>query len=347
MTVRPQPTPQRIAVFQAAQLGDLICATPALRALRRGFPNADITLIGSVWGRGLAARLPMLDSFLPFPGYPGIKESPAILPTEPPEWPRFDLAIQMHGSGDVSNGFITSLGAARTLGHALPDDTRLDIARAWEPTEPEPQRWLELVTLLGVPAEGLQLEFPITPEEREGAARLIGVDDGAPVIGVHVGASELPKRWPPEAFAQVIDRLAERLPARFVLTGSASEQELTARVTAAARTPVIDLAGRTTLGGFAAVIAGLDLLLTNDTGASHLAAVYGTPSVVLFGHTDPRRWAPLDAVRHRVIAAREVCGEPNGARALQMLPPEIVLEHCREMLHNCHLPNHRNREALV
>ena len=112
-------------------------------------------------------------------------------------------------------------------------------------------------------------------------------------------------------------------------------------MTTSARAPVVNLAGRTTLGEFAAAIAGLDLLLTNDTGASHLAAVYGTPSIVLFGHTDPRRWAPLDAVRHRVIAARVVCSEPDGAHALQMLPPEIVLGHCREMLHDSLLRNCR------
>ncbi|MFT4040852.1 MAG: glycosyltransferase family 9 protein [Thermomicrobiales bacterium] len=339
--------PQRIAVFQAAQLGDLICATPALRALREGYPQAEITLIGSVWGQGLAARLPMLDSFIPFPGFPGIRESPAVLPAEPPVWPPFDLAIQMHGSGDVSNGFITTLGAAQTLGHALPGDTRLDIARAWEPTEAEPRRWLGLVTELGIPAAGLQLEFPFTHEERDTAARLIDATADEAVIGVHVGASELPKRWPPEAFAQVIDGLAETLPARFVLTGAASEAELTARTAAAAHTPVIDLGGQTTLGEFAAAIAGLDLLLTNDTGASHLAAVYGTPSVVLFGHTDPRRWAPLDAERHRVIAASVVCGEPDGARALQMLPPDAVLAHCREMLHDSYIRNRRNREAIA
>ncbi len=67
----------RIAIFQALQLGDLLCATPAIRALRQHYPQAEITLIGSAWASAMAERLPSLDHFIPFPGYPGIAESPA------------------------------------------------------------------------------------------------------------------------------------------------------------------------------------------------------------------------------------------------------------------------------
>jgi len=89
----------RIAIFQALNLGDLLCATPALRAMRRHFPAAEIALIGRPWAREMVARLPALDRVIPFPGYPGITESPDNDDQTQTTWPPFDLAIQMHGSG--------------------------------------------------------------------------------------------------------------------------------------------------------------------------------------------------------------------------------------------------------
>ena len=333
MNASPQPGGiSRIAIFQALQLGDLLCATPAWRALRRHYPQAEITLIGSAWAGDMAERLPSIDHFIPFPGYPGIAESPAIPPDVPPDWPSFDLAIQMHGAGSVSNGFVASLGAPQSLGHGEPGDDRLTTIRPWQELEREPLRWLHLLELLHVPASGHHFDFPVTPDERQRAERLMGGEDGRPVVGVHVGASVPERRWPTEAFATVIDALAARIDGTFVLTGSAAERCLTAQVGDAATAPVINLSGMTTLGEFAAVIAGLDLLLTNDTGASHVAAAVQTPSVVLFGPADPRRWAPLDSARHRVINARDYASDGDGASALQALPPRVVLDACLQAL---------------
>jgi ADP-heptose:LPS heptosyltransferase len=106
--------------------------------------------------------------------------------------------------------------------------------------------------------------------------------------------------------------------------------------------PAIDLAGMTELGEFAAVISALDLLVTNDTGASHVAAATHTPSIVLFGPTRPDRWAPLDRRRHQVIDAASYPGAPaDGAAALQALAVDVVLAACLEALQS--LPSAGNR----
>ncbi|HEX5497698.1 MAG TPA: hypothetical protein VFX03_00665, partial [Thermomicrobiales bacterium] len=65
--------PRRIAVFRALALGDLLCATAALRALRGRFPCAEIALIGLPWSAALAERLDTIDRVIPFPGWPGIR----------------------------------------------------------------------------------------------------------------------------------------------------------------------------------------------------------------------------------------------------------------------------------
>ena len=325
--------PGRIAVFQALNLGDLLCTTPALRALRARFPAAELTFIGRPWAEDFLARLPSVDRFIPFPGFPGIAESPAGSAETLPLWPSFDLAIQMHGSGEVSNGFVAALGATASTGFGPVGDQRLTTVLGWVEDEPEPLRWLRLAEAVGAAPAGLQTEFPLTPAEQSRASALIGPRDGRPLIGLHAGASDPSRRWPAESFARLGDRLAERFQARVVLTGSDQERALTTTVQHLMDAPAIDLAGMTNLGEFAAVISAVDLLVTNDTGASHVAAATGTPSVVLFGPTRPDRWAPLDRGRHRVIDATSLAGAPaDRAAALQTLPVDYVFAACLAVL---------------
>src|SRR5829696_2958842 len=321
--------PSRIAIFQALNLGDLLCTTPALRAIRGRFPAAEVTFIGRSWAEDLVARLPTVDRFLPFPGFPGIAESPPDAARTVPHWPRFDLAIQMHGSGEVSNEFVAAFEATCSVGFGPPGDQRLTTVLSWVESEPEPLRWLRLADVVGAAPAGLHVEFPVTADERARAAALIGQPSERPVIGLHVGASDPSRRWPADSFAILGDSLAALNQARIVLTGSEQERSLTASVRQKMTAATIDLAGRTNLGELAAVISALDLLVTNDTGVSHVAAATRTPSVVLFGPTRPDRWAPLDRRRHQVIDATSYPGAAaDGAAALQALSVDEVLTAC-------------------
>ena len=325
--------PDRIAVFQALNLGDLLCTTPALQAIGARFPDAEMTFIGRPWAEDFLARLPSVDRFIPFPGFPEIAESPAGPAETLPLWPSFDLAIQMHGSGQVSNGFVESLRATTSVGFGLPGDQRLSSVLGWVENEPEPLRWLRLAEAVGAAPVSRQTEFPLTSAEQHRASALVGPRDERPLIGLHVGASDPSRRWPVESFARLGDRLAERFQARIVLTGSDQERSLTTLVKHVMDTPAVDLAGMTALGEFAAVISAVDLLVTNDTGASHVAAATKTPSVVLFGPTSPDRWAPLDRRRHRVIAASSLPGAPDDrVAALRTLPVDHVFAACLPVL---------------
>ena len=110
-----------IAVFRALMLGDMLCAVPALRALRAGFPEARITLIGLPWAIELARRLDLVDDFIAFPGYPGLAEGSCRM-SEAADFllevrrRRFDLALQLHGSGRVTNPLVAQFGEDGTEG---------------------------------------------------------------------------------------------------------------------------------------------------------------------------------------------------------------------------------------
>jgi ADP-heptose:LPS heptosyltransferase len=169
----------------------------------------------------------------------------------------------------------------------------------WRDDEHEVVRWLRLAEHLGAPSKGTHLEFPL------------GERDWRELEGLHLGGlryavlhpgSQLPsRRWPAERFAEVGDALAREEGLHVVLTGTAAEEPLVKRVQSAMREPAIDLSGRTTLGGLAAVVARARLVVCNDTGISHVAAAMRTPSVVVASGSDPKRWAPLNRELHRVL----------------------------------------------
>ncbi len=343
---------QHIVVLRALRgLGDFLCAVPAWRALRGAFPSAHITLIGLSEIRSLLGRFPgLFDEWLEFPGFPGIPERPAAVHDLPGfltavQARHFDLALQMHGSGGISNLFTMLLGASTTAGFYVPGqycpDPRTFLA--YPAHEPEIRRYLRLLQYLGLPAQADDLAFVTYPADHGALAEALAGQtlQAGRYICIHPGAHEAARRWAPELFAQVADSLAGQ-GWQVVLTGSAAEQPLTAAVAGHMRAPVLDLAGRTGLGALAALLQGARLLICNDTGVSHLAAALRTPSVVIFLASDQARWAPLDRTRHRVVAwpaapgARpedRLAGTTGAQRVLAEAQQLLLDAACAEQLH--------------
>lgn len=326
--------PERIALFRALHLGDMICATPAFRALRQRFLGAEITLIGLPWAAELMPRVPWLDRFVPFAGFPGLPEMPfdqarAEIFFCAARMCSYDLVVQMHGSGEISNDVAAALNGTRSLGFGPPGDHRLDLTLFWDRNEHEVHRWLRLVEALGCDIADTSVALSVLPEDWRACDRLLSelADATGPLVGIHPGANDAARRWPGERFAAVANALVGDIGARIVLTGSESELDLGRSIEGHLAAPVLNLIGRTGLGSFAAVVSRLDLQLTNDTGASHVAAAMRVPSVVLIGPTDPRRWAPLDRRLHAVVDAASVAGGEKRT-ALARLPLKFVLAAC-------------------
>lgn len=342
-----EPLPQRVVVVRALHLGDLLCAVPAFRALRAALPQAELTLVGLPWARAFVERFRgYLDAFMPFPGFPGIPEGPQRLDRLPgflqeARRRRFDLALQLHGNGTVSNTFTLLLGARITAGFYVPGQPCPD-PRWFLPYPddlPEVCRPLRLLEGLGVPAGSPELEFPLTAEDEAALAALEEARALRPgeYACVHPGARAPARRWTPEGFAAVGDWLASQA-LTVVLTGTAAERPLVQAVASAMRHPACVLAGRTSLGALAVLLRGARLLVCNDTGVSHLAAALGTPSVVVFTGSDPRRWAPLDRRRHRIVRQAVECSPcpyfdcPIDHRCARRLSPDAVIAQAEGLL---------------
>ncbi|MEO9058144.1 MAG: glycosyltransferase family 9 protein [Ktedonobacteraceae bacterium] len=368
--------PRKIAVLRALQLGDLLLAVPALRAIRAEFPYAEITLIGLPWAASFVRRFARyVDRFVEFTGYPGIAE----VPVNPERSQQFlveqrayayDLVIQMHGSGRISDQLALALGGKVTAGYyEQTPPARLTLGLPYPDDQPEVLRNLGLAKLLGCHYLAPTLEFPLFDEDYAEAAQLLGqlqekvlVDDidrvppahpgeagvamnntPRPLIGIHTGARPSSRRWPAEYFAQVADFCARRFNAHIVLTGGADERSTVHEVIKRMSVEPLNVAGKTSLGVLAALISELDLFISNDTGPAHIANALQTPSVTIFGPVDPRRWAALDQTFHPIVRHPVACSPcsywqcPIDHRCLRWVRPEMVM-HAVEHVMNCASP---------
>jgi len=321
---------ERLAIFRALQIGDMLCSVPALRAMRGALPRARITLVGLPWAVQFARRYRQyVDDFVAFPGHPAFPEQPvreheleafygAMRARD------FDLALQMHGSGQVSNRIVGEFGAKAVAGCVAPGSASVDPTSfmAYPEQGAEPLRLLRLAEFLGAPAMGVHPEFPLTEEdERELQDRGLAANlEPGSYLCVHPGARIRDRCWPPARFAEVADSLADEFGLKVVLTGSATEGDLTAAVAGHMRNKAIDTASPISVGAMAALMSRARLLVCNDTGVSHIAAGLRLPSVVVFGKSDMQRWAPLDQERHRCI------WDPEGQRV------GLALQHARSLL---------------
>jgi ADP-heptose:LPS heptosyltransferase len=316
-SARFDPPIERIAVFRPSTLGGVLCAMPALRALRQGFPDARITLVGLPWAHGLARRFDCIDAFVEFPGFPGLGATEADVRALPDflaqmQAARFDLALQMHGQDEVANAVVAAFGARHQAGYAATQGWRpaTDAAHyiAWPERGHESERLLALTDHLGLARCGTGLEFPLDAADRAEAAELLAAHATAhlPYVCMHVGAPLPSRRWDVRRFAEVADTLAARGRA-VVLTGAAEDAGLVHDVEACMRHAPVNLCGRTSLWTLGALIEGAETVICSDAGISHVAAALGRPSVVVSCGYDVERWAPPDTERHRVVAHPVAC----------------------------------------
>jgi ADP-heptose:LPS heptosyltransferase len=297
----------KIALFRALQLGDMLCAVPAMRALRHAFPQADIALIGLPWAGSFVQRFGnYLDRHIAFPGYPGLPEQPfrenawqQFVTNMQQE--QFDCILQMQGNGTIVNDMLKQLQSKQLAGF-YPHNYLAD--REWFIEYPEAvhevMRHLLLMKHLGIPHKGVQLEFPITEQEEAALQQVAPFVHHEPYVCIHPGSRSTARQWQPAYFAALGDYCAEH-GYRVVLTGTPDETYITDYVADLMTHKPVNLAGKTSLGVVAALIKHAQLLIANCTGVSHIAAATKTPSIIISMDGEPHRWGPLNHSLHHVF----------------------------------------------
>ncbi len=311
------PAVKRILVIRVDLLGDALLSTPAVTALRRGYPNAEIDMLVTTASAPLLQGQPSLGRVLPYD--PHIWRQPAAW-LRRATWRdarrflrevrgrRYDLAVSV--SGDIGSIVTRLTGTHRRVGFA-------GEAYPFFLTDPVPgkrydihQHEVDYVLTLARAAGGVvvpadrQPRLAVQPAARAAVMETIvtartALDARGPLLTLHAGARNgQAKRWPPEHFAALADRAANELGALVVLTGAPSDAEIARQVVDVTHAPMLNLVGKTSLPELTALLALSDVVVTGDSGPMHIACAVNTQVVVLHGPTDPAISGPVapDAV---------------------------------------------------
>ncbi len=309
-------------VLRDLGLGDLLVAVPALRLLRRAMPDHRIVLLGPAW----------VDELGRFPVDAVTDDEAAPAP---------DVVVNLHGRGPQSHARLDALAgrSARRIGHAAPGWD----GPAWidDPERPERRRWCDLLAACGLvsddeaaaAADDVRLPRPLPRASGALSACSLellassGRKAPSSIAVLHPGAAFGAKRWPVRRFAAVAAALAGD-GHRVVVTGGPDEAALTTTVASAC--DGLDLAGRTSVGELAVLVADARLVIAGDTGIAHVATAFGVPSLTLFGPVGPAQWGPPDDPRHVVLTDASV---RRGERFAEDPDPALLAVTTDEVLH--------------
>lgn len=297
----------KIVVRGTNWVGDAVMTIPALRELRRIFPDAYITLYTRAWTQGIFQDADFVDELLTFDRE---KSSFKTVLAQAKVWrkEKFDLAVLFPNS--FESALLAKLGKVpNRFGYAKDGRsfllTNAVKIPAWKNTRHEVFYYLNLVAEIEKKYFGTSTVLENEPrfelnvsEKRKAEAREFlkqnGVNLSKKIIVFCAGSANSPaKRWETESFAKLGDKLKNNLDAEVVLDGAKNEVEISQTVAAAMQTKPIVLTGKTSLAKGAAILSVADLLVSNDTGAAHISAALGTKTLVIFGPTNPLTTQPL------------------------------------------------------
>jgi heptosyltransferase-2 len=200
--------------------------------------------------------------------------------------------------------------------------------------------YLEMVKALGcVPVDReMHLESKINPLDAQDILRKFIPETKKSIIGIAPGATYGPaKRWFPDRFAAVADKLIEHFSLQGILLGGKADWEVTQEVQKLARTKLINLAGKTTLREAIYLISQCRLFISNDSGLMHIAGALNIPTIALFGSTNPATTSPAGnkstIVRREVSCSpclKEKC--PTDFRCMKLISVEDVFAEAKNLL---------------
>lgn len=342
----------RILLIRLRLVGDVVFTTPALRALRRRFPDARIAYLVEPGAAPVVLGNPHLDEVFTATRSRGLQRIVDDLRLAAAlRRRRFDVVIDFHG-GPRASWIAWASGAPRRIGYTITGRSWMYTDRVPRPRQLRARHSVEnqwdLLERVGVPPTTRDID-PTEMSERQDARRAVearlkqaGVGPDDELVVVHVSAGNPFRRWPVESFAKLSAALAAGGPGRrVVLTSGPSEPEAAVMVAEHARADAPAVADRIVRCGefdlpeLRALVGRAALFIGGDSGPLHIASTTTTPIVALFGPTLPERsapWRPVHLVTECVEPEPLPCRPcdqracaPGDFRCLQRTGPERVV----------------------
>jgi lipopolysaccharide heptosyltransferase II len=344
LIVSPRKSPlnaqPRILVIRPGGIGDAVLLYPALAVLREEFPGSAVHVLAEKRNAGILVGCPYIDGVLLYDSSPlktlsgVIKEGyDIVIDTE--QWHRMTAALSYLTRASVRAGFATN-ERARLFTHPV----------LHRREDYEAQSFLNLVSAVTGKEHAFDEDRPFLPIDGDKYAKALSSlgefkNRKTGTVGIFTGATVKERRWGAEKFAALSKALSEE-GLGIVLLGGPGDVADSAEVKRVLdHRNVLDLTGKTSLMETAAVISGLDVLVSADTGLMHIAYGAGTPTVSLFGAGIQEKWGPRGR-RHAVINKRLPCSPctefgytppcPYGVECLRDISVDEVKESALNLL---------------
>ena len=304
---------ERMLVVMPNWFGETLFATPLLRALRQGRPEAWIAACGVARAEEVLIGNPCVNEFIRYDEdspHPWVEQCHLIAELRAK---RFDVAIVLRRS--LTRTFMMQQARiAKRIGFTNWKSGWLltDRVRAPKGVMHKAHTYFKLLEPLGAVELPGCYEYVISEPELRDARALLGRHGlpkaGQPVLVLHPGANWPHKRWPIERFAELANRLSAQRACAIVVTGTADDLPMIQAMQALVTAPAVILAGQTTLRQLAACLTMADAVVAGDTGVLHLAAALRRRIVALYGPTSPALTGPLgDPTRTIVLHHPDAC----------------------------------------
>jgi heptosyltransferase-2 len=339
----------KILIRATNWVGDATMALPAVRAVRRRFPEAEIAIVARPYVADIYRDQAICNQLIAYDpkglhaGISGRERLALELRAQ-----KFDVALLLQNAFDAAwlawrANIPERIGYARDsrsflLTQAVP------LPRHGEIPAHEKFYYLELLRRAGW-LDSLQdetfIELRVPEEKRRSAEKFLyesGVHRDALRIAIGAGASYgSAKCWPPPRFAEVANRLQSESDADVILFGTSAEAGVATAISADMRRPAIDLTGKTAIADLPALLSQCHLFIGNDSGAMHVAAAVGLPVVAVFGPTDPEGTAPVTP-RCNIVQQKPYCSPcflrrcPTDHRCMTAITVDMVEAAARPWL---------------
>jgi len=345
---------KRVVVRGTNWVGDAVMTVPALRELRRLLPDAHITLVSRPGTADVFLDADFIDEVLVYD-----RTGLGSAWTQASEWRRrrFDLALLFQNAFEAAAiAFLARV--PRRMGYDADRRgkllTRAIPLPAWKDERHEIFYYLNLVAELermlsgaslveSVESKQPQFALAVSAERQQQARELLrehGLRTDAPLVLLCPGSiNSRAKRWPAERYAAVADHFA-KTGASVALIGSPAEMEVSKEVSLHTINKPIVLTGKTSVAEAAAIVSVADVLITNDTGPAHIGSAVGTPTLVIFGPTNPLTTRPF-APNAEIIRQKPDCAPcmlrdcPIDHRCMTAISPEEVFARAGAMMSHC------------
>lgn len=281
-------------------IGDTVMTLPAVAAIRTTFPRARITVLVKPWVADIFRLCPDVDEILIYQR-PGVHDGlPGLLQLVSELRKRdFDAAILLQNA--IEAAIIAFLACIPVRAGYRSDGRGLllthPVARSKAILKVhQTDYYLEMVKALGCQPAGRDVHLRPGPTHDLLARTLLkrfGLEEGRLLIGMAPGAAYGPaKKWFPERYSLVANKLADEFSAQIALFGSSEDHDTATAVQAQAKYQLFDLTGKTSLNEAMALMSRCRLFISNDSGLMHVAAALGVPTVAIFGSTNPATTSP-------------------------------------------------------